>query len=60
LVEAARDAVVRAGGALAGGATEEMLLVDLHEARARLEEVTGHRGVDDVLRHIFATFCIGK
>lgn len=60
LVAAARDAVVRAGGALAGGATEEMLLVDLHEARARLEEITGHRGVDDVLRHIFATFCIGK
>jgi len=60
LVESARDAVVRAGRALAEGATEELLLVDLHEARAHLEEVTGHRGVDDVLKHIFATFCIGK
>lgn len=60
LVEAAREAVVRAAGALASGATEELVLVDLHEARACLEEITGRRTIDDLLRHIFATFCIGK
>ena len=60
LVAAARDAVVRAQSALETGATEELLLVDLHEARQQLEEVTGHRGAEDVLRHIFSTFCIGK
>lgn len=60
LVQVARDALVRAERALSSGATEEMLLVDLHEARGHLESVSGRRTVDDVLRHIFANFCIGK
>lgn len=60
LMEAARDAVTSAETALQHHATEEMLLIDLHDARHNLEEVTGKRGVDDVLRHIFSTFCIGK
>ncbi len=60
LISAAHAAVARAQGALVQGATEEMLLIDLHDARRRLEEVTGHRGADDVLRHIFSTFCVGK
>lgn len=60
LLESARAAVVRAGEAHELGATEELLLIDLHEARQQLEEVTGRRGAEDLLRHIFATFCIGK
>jgi tRNA modification GTPase len=60
LIDAARAAVQRAHDALDRGATEELLLIDLHDARAQLEEVTGRRGAEDVLRHIFATFCIGK
>ena len=60
LIEAAQHSVVCAQRALQQQATEEMLLIDLHEARHRLEEVTGRRDVDDVLRHIFSTFCIGK
>jgi tRNA modification GTPase len=60
LVEAASAAIDRARAALDMGATEELLLIDLHEARERLEEVTGRRGAEDVLRHIFSTFCIGK
>jgi tRNA modification GTPase len=60
LIEGARNSIARAERALADHATEEMLLVDLHEARHRLEEVTGKRSADDVLRHIFSTFCIGK
>ena len=36
------------------------MLADFHEARRRLEEVTGARTSDDVLNAIFAKFCIGK
>lgn len=60
LIESARQAVDRAIAALGAGATEELLLIDLHDARGQLEEVTGRRTIDDVLRHIFSSFCIGK
>jgi tRNA modification GTPase len=43
-----------------GGAPEEFVLIDLQDARARLDEVVGRRTSDDVLRHIFEHFCIGK
>ena len=33
---------------------------DLQAARAHLDEVVGVRTSEDVLQHIFATFCIGK
>lgn len=59
-VESALGSVIEARAATREGATEELILVDLHEARMRLEEITGRRSTDDVLRHIFATFCIGK
>jgi tRNA U34 5-carboxymethylaminomethyl modifying GTPase MnmE/TrmE len=39
---------------------EEFLLADLHAARARFDEVVGVRTSEDVLTHIFETFCIGK
>jgi tRNA modification GTPase len=60
LATRARDSVGRAIAALDAGATEELLLVDLHEARASLEAITGTRTIDDLLRHIFGRFCIGK
>jgi len=43
-----------------GPIPEEFVLTDLEEARDALEEVTGKRTSEDVLRHIFARFCIGK
>ena len=43
-----------------GAAAEELVLVELHEARAAFEEVTGQRAPDDVLHHIFGRFCVGK
>jgi tRNA modification GTPase len=46
--------------ALEHGATEELLLAELVEARRSLEEITGRRTPDDLLRHIFGKFCIGK
>ena len=60
LVDAARDALSRAAAGLAEGATEELVLDDLGAARRTLEQVTGRRTPDDVLKHIFAKFCVGK
>jgi len=39
---------------------EEFLLTDLQSARSRFDEIVGVRTSDDVLRHIFERFCIGK
>jgi tRNA modification GTPase len=60
LLTRARDALSRAADAAADRVPEEFVLADLNEARARLEEVTGRRAADDLLAHIFSTFCIGK
>ena len=55
-----QDALARAATAAAESVSEEFVLADLQEARAALEEVTGKRTSEDVLRHIFQHFCIGK
>ena len=60
LVEDARASIERASQALVAGSTEELILVDLMRARASLEDITGRRAPDDLLRHIFTRFCIGK
>ena len=60
LVERAAAALARAGDAAAAAQPEELVLADLQDARAALEEVTGKRTSDDLLRHIFSQFCIGK
>jgi len=60
LVDQARDAVARARTALASGATEELVLIDLTLARKALEEITGRRGPEALLAHIFSRFCVGK
>jgi tRNA U34 5-carboxymethylaminomethyl modifying GTPase MnmE/TrmE len=36
------------------------VLADVSEARGALEEITGARTSEDLLRHIFANFCVGK
>ena len=60
LVDRAIDAVRRARSQLESGATEEIVLVEIAAARRALEEITGTRTPDDLLRHIFSRFCIGK
>jgi len=40
--------------------SEEFPLLDLQEAAHALQEITGQRTSDDLLRHIFERFCIGK
>jgi tRNA modification GTPase len=59
-VDAARESIALAIAALQAGATEELVIDDLVAARRALEDITGRRTPDDVLRHIFAKFCIGK
>ena len=63
LLRSALEALHRAAAALTepwGPVPEEFVLSDLQQARAALEEVTGKRTSEDVLRHIFGRFCIGK
>jgi tRNA modification GTPase len=60
LVEQALASVEHALVSLDAAATEELLLADLGAARRALEEITGARTPDDLLRHIFERFCIGK
>jgi tRNA modification GTPase len=63
LLEHTRDALSRARAALqqTGHALpEEFILADLQEAAEHLQEITGKRTTDDLLRHIFERFCIGK
>ncbi len=59
LAEAMR-ALETARDAAAAGTPEEFVLSDIHTARQSIEEVTGARTPDDVLRAIFERFCIGK
>jgi tRNA modification GTPase len=60
LLRDARAALERAAAAAAVSTPEEVVVIDLTEARHKLEEVTGARTSDDVLRAIFERFCIGK
>ena len=61
LLEQARASLSAARISGSGGDTpEEFVLADLQAARARLDEIVGARTSDDMLRHIFERFCIGK
>ena len=63
LLRQAHDAMVRTVAALddrGGDVSEELVLADVAEARHALEEVTGRRSTEDLLRRIFERFCIGK
>ena len=60
LLHRARTALVLATSALEGSISEEFPLLDLQEAGHALQEITGRRTSDDLLRHIFQNFCIGK
>jgi tRNA modification GTPase len=60
LLERANESLMRASTALESKVSEEFPLLDLQEASAALQEITGKRTSDDLLRHIFERFCIGK
>ena len=60
LLERVGEALIDAECGVVGGAAEEFVLADLQRACAALDELSGKRTPDDVLRHIFERFCIGK
>jgi len=41
-------------------ASEELVLIGLHNALQYLAQLTGETTTDDILGQIFSTFCIGK
>lgn len=45
---------------LSDGASEELIVVGLHNALQSIGEITGETTSEDILGQIFATFCIGK
>ncbi len=53
-------ALHKAGAALDKKVPHEMVLLDLYEGLAALDELTGEVVTDDILDRIFSTFCIGK
>jgi tRNA modification GTPase len=62
LLRRAREALAGGCEALDAGAavSEELVLAEIADARSALEEISGRRTSEDVLRHIFERFCIGK
>ena len=45
---------------LSHGASEELIVVGLHNALQSIGQITGEATTEDILGEIFATFCIGK
>ena len=60
LLATVREHLSTAIEAATAGTPEEFVAVDLASARACFDEVVGRRSDEDVLRHIFERFCIGK
>ncbi len=60
LIQSALDSLGRAHQAARLKVHHEMLLLDLYDALNSLDLITGATNVEDVLRVIFSTFCIGK
>jgi tRNA modification GTPase len=59
-LEHARDALGRAEDLLKSGAYGELVSLELHAARRRLEAILGWESDDELLDSIFSQFCIGK
>jgi tRNA modification GTPase len=60
LLNAASQEIESALGLLGDRASEELVLVPLHNALRYLGEITGETTNEDILTEIFSTFCIGK
>lgn len=60
LEDARRHLSAAAEAAGRADTSEEFVLIDLQAARACFDEIVGTRTSEDVLRHIFDRFCIGK
>jgi tRNA modification GTPase len=56
----ANEAIRSSTELLNAGASEELILVGLHNALRYLGDITGETTSDEILGEIFSTFCIGK
>lgn len=54
------DAIVSSEALLDEKASEEIILIGLHNALRYLDEITGETTTEEILGQIFSTFCIGK
>lgn len=54
------DEIAQSIKLLQSGASEELVLIGLHNALRLLGQITGETTTEDMLTRIFATFCIGK
>lgn len=59
-VAAAIRALDKGSEALRADTPHEMVLLDIYEVLAALNELTGEVVTDDILGRIFSTFCVGK
>lgn len=59
-ISGAVQALGRAGVAAGKGVSQEFLLLDLHKALERLDELTGATAAEEILGLIFSKFCVGK
>jgi len=60
LLRESLEALDTARAAVAESIPHEMLLLDLYNALRPLDAITGQTTADDILNHIFSSFCIGK
>lgn len=60
LLKESLESLQRTETALSFGLPHEMLLLDCYAALRPLDALTGATTADDILNHIFSTFCIGK
>lgn len=60
LLVRARDSLDQSRELLNDNASEELVLVGLHNGLKYLGEITGETTSDEILGRIFSTFCIGK
>jgi tRNA modification GTPase len=60
LLREARAMLEKAQTAAQAGIPHELLILDLYCALTPFDAITGATTADDILNHIFATFCIGK
>jgi tRNA modification GTPase len=54
------DAIASSEGLIRERVSEEIILVDLHNALKFLGQITGETTTEEILGQIFSTFCIGK
>jgi tRNA modification GTPase len=60
LLRESTEALENAQRAVEFGIPHEMMLLDLYAALRPIDAITGATTADDILNHIFSTFCIGK